>query len=299
VTRVPRDEPERLEPPSVSDRVAGAIRRHVLAAAQSSLRALREILAQLPRADASTRTSTPAAPPTTRRTDGHAGAAPTRPQTPHEGPYVPPADLLRSSTLPSSYGSDRIVLLARDPHCLYAYWDLSSTHVTKVRASAASDQLRLVLRAYDVTQIAFDAKPPTRFQDFSVAAGASSLYAYIGKPASCFVVEVGFLRPDGTFFVLARSQPVWTPRTDQPGPAPGRWMTVGWTERRDAGEVLPRAATPGATVEPTRVAPRSAPSSWPGEAPSAAQRGSWSLVRGGRSTPTLPDPPSAVANEPE
>jgi hypothetical protein len=101
----------------------------------------------------------------------------------------------------------------------------------------------MVLRTYDVTQIAFDAEPLRRFQDFAVANDARSLYAYIGKPAACFVAEVGYLRPDGAFFPLARSLPIWTPRTDQPGVAPGRWMTVGWNEQRDAGTVVPLVTT--------------------------------------------------------
>jgi hypothetical protein len=184
------------------------------------------------------------------------------------------------ASLPAGYGSDRLVMLARDPHCLYAYWDLSDARVADVRAEAAAPTLRSVLRVYDVTQIAFDAKPPTRFQDFAIAGDTRSLYAYVGKPAACFVAEVGYLRPDGAFFALARSEPVWTPRAEQPGTAPGRWMTVGWAERASAGHVVPLTTTGTGSVESTLAALRQAPSSWPGPAPSAAQRGSWSLVRG-------------------
>jgi hypothetical protein len=208
-------------------------------------------------------------------------------------PAAPTADLLRSASgLPATYGSDRLVLLARDPHCLYAYWDLSEARTSAVRADAGSEPLRMVLRTYDVTQIAFDAEPPSRFQDFAIGNDARSLYAYIGKPAACFVAEVGYLRPDGGFFPLARSLPIWTPRTDQPGAAPGRWMTVGWKERRDtAGTLVPLvtsgspAAAPASDAAST-AATHGAPSSWPGPAPSSQQRGSWSLVRGGLATAT-------------
>jgi hypothetical protein len=195
--------------------------------------------------------------------------------------------LRSAAALPATYGSDRLVLLARDPHCLYAYWDLSDARVHAIRTDAGAEPLRMVLRTYDVTQIAFDAAPPNRFQDFAVAGEARSLYAYIGKPAACFVAEVGYLRADGAFFPLARSLPIWTPRTDQPGVAPGRWMTVGWNERRDAGgTVVPLTATGTSDVTADGVATRPAPSSWPGPAPSAQQRGSWSLVRGRLATAT-------------
>lgn len=300
MTRVPSDPSERLEPTSVAERLAGALRRQVLAAAHASLRALREVLAQLPQGNVALSPQPtspqppPQKPPTVPPTPAQAGPPVAAPSVPP--PSSPPADLLRTdAVLPTAYGSDRLVLLARDPHCLYAYWDLSADRVAQVRTSAESDQLRSVLRIYDVTQIAFDAKPPTRFQDFSIAGDARSLYAYVGKPAGCFVAEVGYLRPDGGFFALARSQPVWTPRTEQPGAAPGRWMTVGWTERAAAGEVVPLAATTGTDpIDPTPLALRQAPSSWPGPAPSAAQRGSWTLVRGRLATATTAD----AGNEP-
>lgn len=300
MTRVPTDRSAKLEAIAVAERLAGTVRRHLLTMAQASLRMVRELLnhlpaeAEEPRLPASAPASTPAAKAPTAKPAASTAPAP---------------DLLRTSgRLPAAYGSDRLVLLARDPHCLYAYWDLSNARDQAVRATAGSDQLRLVLRTYDVTQIAFDAEPPRRFQDFAVSGDARSLYAYVGKPAACFVAEIGYLRADGAFFPIVRSLPIWTPRTEQPGAAPGRWMTVGWNEQRQAGKVEPLAPTTGTT--PTAVAPAPAaatptdtpptddpaappavPSSWPGPAPSAAQRGSWSLIRGGLASPTTVDAP--------
>jgi hypothetical protein len=304
VTRVPSGPSGKLEATAAAERIAGAVRRHLLSAAQSTLRAVRDLLAKLPSTERPTGAEPasvvrPSVPPATVRTE----PAPEASRTPPSA-----AELLRSpSVLPTSYGSDRLVLLARDPHCLYAYWDLSEARVRAVRADGGSDQLRMVLRIYDVTQIAFDAAPPTRFQDFAITGEARSVYAYLGRPASCFVAEVGFLRPDGAFFPLARSQPIWTPRTEQPGAAPGRWMTVGWSERRGGGKVEALATTGAGALEvgspePARTPPRSlasdqAASSWSGPAPAAAQRGSWSLVRGRLASPTTVDAPPATRSD--
>lgn len=294
MTRAPSDDPERLEPGRIAERLADSFRQHLLAAAQASLKVLREMLARFPG-----EAPTPEAPSrATQEPVREAAPAATTPRpTPRRAtavPPPPPIELLRDDTsLPESYGSDRLVLLARDPHCLYAYWDLSPAHVERVRTSANSEALRIVLRTYDATQIAFDATPPTRFQDFAVAGNARSLYAYVGKPAASFVAEVGFLRSDGAFFPLARSAPVWTPRTEEPGTAPGQWMTVGWREPRNgtgdahAGEVVAvgsHGPTAAELEEAERViGTRQAPSSWPGATTAGAQRGSWSLVRGKRS----------------
>lgn len=295
MTRVPSDDPERLEPARIAERLADAFRHHLIAAVEASLKAVREVLARFP-ADAPD-APTPAASPTPAPgADTARVAAPAprpAPRRPAAVPPPPPAELLRDDVpLPESYGSDRLVLLARDPHCLYAYWDLSPAHVERVLATAGPEGLRTVLRTYDATQIAFDATPPARFQDFAVAGNARSLYAYVGKPASSFVAEVGFLRNDGAFFPLARSAPVWTPRTEQPGTAPGQWMTVGWREPRNgtaeahAGEVVTVGSDGPTTAEleaaEHMLGARSAPSSWPGPTPPGVQRGSWSLVRGKR-----------------
>jgi len=312
VTRVPSDDPGSFEPKHVAERLAGAVRRQVLAAAQASLRALREILEKFPAADAEKRRPAKPAPvgapigqTSAERTASDAARASTRPGGPLADP--PPAELLRSdAALPAMYGSNRLVLLARDPHCLYAYWDLADARLHSVRAQAQSDQLRIVLRTYDVTQVSFDAAPPTRFQDFAVAGDTRSIYAYVGKPAACFVAEVGYLRPDGAFFPLARSLPVWTPRTDQPGAAPGRWMTVGWSERAETARARVSATTtsdgnPAAVpAEAATIATRQTPSSWPGPlpAPGAPQRGSWSLVRGKLTTAASPDDVPAARSEP-
>lgn len=303
MTRVPTDRPVKLEATAVAERLAGAVRRHLLTVAQASLRIVRQLLAQLPAE------RTPASGPTPPAASPAPAVAPAAPSTTAKPGPLPAAELLRAGRrLPTSYGSDRLVLLARDPYCLYAYWDVSRARDEATRAAAASDGLRLVLRTYDVTRIAFDAEPPRRFQDFAVGGDARSLYAYVGKPAACFVAEIGYLRPDGAFFALARSSPVWTPRTEHPGTAPGRWMTVGWSERRGSGEVVPITTTTGTT--PRAAAPRPAPeasqpnsatrpgpSSWPGPAPSAAQRGSWSLVRGGLASPTTVDAPPSPPHD--
>lgn len=284
----------------MAERLAGALRQQLLTAAQASLKVIREVLAHFP-GEQQRQERHPSAPQPARDVvPPPASASKTTTPKPPIIPPPPSAELLHDDApLPEAYGTDRLVLLARDPHCLYAYWDLSAAHVERVRATAGSDALRIVLRTYDATQIAFDAAPPARFQDFAVAGGARSLYAYVGKPASSFVAEVGFLRNDGVFFALARSQPVWTPRTEQPGTAPGQWMTVGWREPRNgngnghahAGEVVAVTGNGPTTLEleaaERRIAAEPAPSSWPGPTPPGAQRGSWSLVRGKRTT--LPD----------
>ena len=274
--RAPWSDQRTAEPVSL----ASALGRQVLDLIQESLRGLRGLLSRMRAAESAAPEAAHAKVPVPapgRRKDGEGAEG-------DGGARHRMADLLRSGAeLPGAYGSDRLVLLARDPYCLFAYWDVSDERRRAVREQAGAGAVREVLRTYDITQLTFDARPPSRFQDFPVAAGVRSLYAYVGKPAACFRAEIGYLRFDGVFFPLAASEPVWMARTDEPGTAPGRWMTVRWSERPEARAVTTSAApTTRAGITATT---RTAPSSWQGEGPAAAslQRGSWSLVRGGAS----------------
>jgi uncharacterized protein len=58
------------------------------------------------------------------------------------GPHVPPA----GSELPEAYGTQQLFLTARDPHWLYAHWDLTRVQLKKYNTLSADGHL--VLRIY-------------------------------------------------------------------------------------------------------------------------------------------------------
>jgi hypothetical protein len=58
------------------------------------------------------------------------------------GQHVPPAE----SELPEAYGTQQLFLTARDPHWLYAHWDLSQAQLKKYNGLSADGHL--VLRVY-------------------------------------------------------------------------------------------------------------------------------------------------------
>jgi hypothetical protein len=66
------------------------------------------------------------------------------------GQHVPPAE----SQLPEAYGTRQLFLTARDPHWLYAHWDLTRAQLKKYNSLSADGHL--VLRIYRGT---LDAKP--------------------------------------------------------------------------------------------------------------------------------------------
>lgn len=142
--------------------------------------------------------------------------------------------------LPTSYGDDRLVLLARDPGTLFAYWDLAPGFDHPAGARVA----RLVLRIEDLTLLDFQAARPWQHHDFEIEGLVGSRYVEVAHSAGTYRAQVGWRAVDGSFASRVQSSIVTTPRADTPGHEPLRWMTV----RVDGG---PGRAAPDA---PARLA---------------------------------------------
>src|SRR4029077_19528500 len=63
---------------------------------------------------------------------------------PGTAPYPQPAE--KSGELPEAYGTQKLFLIARDPHWLYAHWDLTREQLREYNALSADRHL--VLRVY-------------------------------------------------------------------------------------------------------------------------------------------------------
>ncbi len=130
--------------------------------------------------------------------------------------------------LPRSYGTDRLVLLPRDPWWLFAYWEITSASRVAALRSLGDDatSAREVLRIYDVTFIEFDGQNAWSWFDVDFAPGAESWYVNVGKPATAYCAELGIRTAAGRFMPLIRAGAVQTPPA-QPAPeAQVRWATL-------------------------------------------------------------------------
>lgn len=152
--------------------------------------------------------------------------------------------------LPRAYGRDRLVLLVRDPHTIFAYWEVTPT--TRVQAlrtlGVEAEGAREVLRVYDVTFVTFTGDNAWLSLDVELTPGAESWYVNVSRPGASYCAEVGLRTSTGRFLPLVRSNTVTTPRSS-PSPdtrvrwadlrhgAPARAGTVHWD-----GSRLPSAA---------------------------------------------------------
>ncbi len=141
--------------------------------------------------------------------------------------------------LPSSYGKDKLVLLAVNPHWLHAYWDLSIETLKKIEKLPSGS--KVVLRLHDVTYIIFDGTNSHRTFEVGVDVRYTKNY-YFNIPTSGadYLLELGCKTSDGKFTVLMRSNVCKAPKDSPSDSTKERWIDLRTRKKRvsPAGEVL-------------------------------------------------------------
>jgi len=126
--------------------------------------------------------------------------------------------------IPSGYGDNKIVLMARDPHTLYSYWEIQgeteSIAEKDIRDKGYSD-VRRILRLYDATGGESDAAV---VMDLEITGAANSWYINGVEPGREWLIEIGFLCSSGDFFSLARSNVTITPSNKMSETCDEEWM---------------------------------------------------------------------------
>jgi hypothetical protein len=139
----------------------------------------------------------------------------TRPQAPRsrfllhpkdEPPPPPPPDL------PVAYNDNRLMLLARDPHWLYAYWDFSAKRISSTLAQLAASEAWPVLRLHSVTSTDHNGRVVWNNSiDITLTPFATNWHIPVPHSDSSYYVEIGYLSHAGRFAALGRSDIATTP----------------------------------------------------------------------------------------
>ncbi|MBI4838501.1 MAG: DUF4912 domain-containing protein [Nitrospirae bacterium] len=150
----------------------------------------------------------------------------------HNGAVVPvvPSLVKVPAMIPSPeikplhvYEEDRIVLLARDPNCIFAYWAIGEKTYKTLRKKLPGSFL--ALRVYDVSGASVE--NANSFFDIRVSERIGSWHIEVKQSDNEFLVEIGFLSPAGTFLPAARSNRILTP-----GARVGQLRLDDWIARK-------------------------------------------------------------------
>ncbi len=120
-----------------------------------------------------------------------------RPQPPTSAKPAPSQDL------PEAYGTGRMLLTARDPHWLYAHWDLTREQLRKF--NAASTDGHLVLRIY---QNAIEGAP---LSDVHVHPESTNWFVNVPHANARYIAQLGYYSASGAWTPVATSAATITP----------------------------------------------------------------------------------------
>jgi len=132
--------------------------------------------------------------------------------------------------LPSRYGVDRLVLLARDPYWLYAYWEITHQKYAEMRDKHLRewDLSRPLLRLSDITP---GVPQEQRHLDIYITEEADNWYINVGRPRHTLFAEIGRLLPHSVFIPLVRSNAVTLPPDSVSEEISEEWAPVEWPGR--------------------------------------------------------------------
>ncbi len=120
------------------------------------------------------------------------------------GPETPTAHFATEAThLPATYGTGRLFLTARDPHWLYAHWDINAK--VQFHHNARSVDRHLILRMHERE---LESKPVA---EIHVHPESRHWFAHVEHAGTRFIADLGYYQPGRKWKSLARSAPMRTP----------------------------------------------------------------------------------------
>jgi hypothetical protein len=116
---------------------------------------------------------------------------------------TPPAQSFSGGELPESYGTKKLFLTARDPHWLYAHWDL--TREQQLKFNGESTDGHLILRVYEEK---IHGHP---LYEIHVHPESRHWFAHVERAGASYVTELGFYSALGRWMRVAVSSATVTP----------------------------------------------------------------------------------------
>jgi hypothetical protein len=213
---------------SIARKVTDALKRRAVrrraGADEPKTTASRTATAAKPRLERPRRQSKAPAPPAPAASQEHDATQASTELSAHKfdvAPAQPPPRQVFAEEhlgeLPEAYGTGRLFLTARDPHWLYAYWDLSWQQMADYRGQAADG--RLLLRVYEKNH-------GDPIQALTLGHDSRNWYIPVNKAATTYHVELGFWRHDGTFQVISQSREATTPPDAVSSDTTARFVTI-------------------------------------------------------------------------
>ncbi|MBW4514081.1 MAG: DUF4912 domain-containing protein [Timaviella obliquedivisa GSE-PSE-MK23-08B] len=112
---------------------------------------------------------------------------------------------------PLTAGTNRIVLVPREPHRAHVYWEIPNAYKDAIRQKGGE---HLALRLYDVTGLDLSYQTPHSVQQFDCGELARDQDIPIEQSDRDYIAEIGYLTADQRWLRMARSAVVRVPSVE-------------------------------------------------------------------------------------
>ncbi|MFH1797937.1 MAG: DUF4912 domain-containing protein [Candidatus Omnitrophota bacterium] len=134
-----------------------------------------------------------------------------------------------NNELSGRYDTTRLVLIAKDPFWMYAYWEVTPNSLESLKSVLTEEQkqrAKTILRVYDVTLIDFNGMNANSYFDVEVGNNSDNWYINLWHNDVSYMAEIGLKIDDGRFYSLTRSNCVHVPRSTHSKRVEEIWMRV-------------------------------------------------------------------------
>ncbi len=120
--------------------------------------------------------------------------------------------------IPERYNETKIVLLVRDPHWLFAYWDIADKKMEELQDNVNIEDSIWILRVHKIDE--------KKYFDISLVPDATNWYINVPEAGKEYQVEIGIKDEKGNFISIATSNSVATPPDTISDIIDEEWMIV-------------------------------------------------------------------------
>lgn len=113
-----------------------------------------------------------------------------------------PADVLNQA-LPEAYGTQKLLLMARDPHWLYAHWDFTSEQLRECNAKSIDKHMVLRVHKEEIDN--------TPFAEIHVHPESRHWFIHVGRGGTRFLAELGYYNRQKRWTQVTTSESTLTP----------------------------------------------------------------------------------------
>lgn len=132
--------------------------------------------------------------------------------------------------IPERYNEDILVILPRDPHWIFAYWDISDKTSSRLKKKYGRDIFEksiFVLRIHDITGFKkFSGNISRKFKEMSINVNARNWYINVENPGRTYCVQLGLKTKDGRFIPILLSNTINAPVGRVSDATGEQWMLV-------------------------------------------------------------------------